>query len=163
MFPNNFVLEAVMPIEFQFPSLRVKVKARLPEAQSEQYNLEQLLELSEDRMASITQLEQRQRQRKAFVDRHLKGLEKELTIGKPVLVFQTRLGAMPGKLRFRWTGPFWIIDEFNGTFQLGTLAGEIVKSWVNGFRLRPYQGSTPVNPFTESHDTGPKVATCLPR
>ena len=114
----------------------------------------------------MAQLEQRQRQHKAFVDRHRKGMEKALTIGKPVLVFQTRLGAMPGKLRFQWTSPFWIIDEFNDTFQLGTLAGDIVKSWVNGFRLRPYQGNTPANPFTESHGTDQlpddtmKEATC---
>ena len=128
-----FGLEAVMPIEFQVPSLRVQVKARLPETQLEQYRLEQLVELGKDRVASMAQLEQRQRQRKSFVDCYRKGLEKELTIGKPVHVFQARLGAMPGKLRFRWTGPFWIIDEFNGMFQLGTLAGETVKSWVNGF------------------------------
>ena len=85
----TFGLEAVMPIEFQVPSLRVQVKARLPEAQSGQYRLEQLLELGEPRVASMTQLEQRQQQSKAFVDRHRKGLEKELTIGRPVLVFQT--------------------------------------------------------------------------
>ena len=168
-FRMAFGLEAVMPIEFQVPSLRVQVKARLPEAQSEQYRLEQLLELGEDRITSMAQLEQRQRQRKAFVDRHRKGLEKELSIGKPVLLFQTRLGSMPGKLRFRWTGPFWIIDEFNGTFQLGTLAGDIVKSWANGFRLRPYRGTTPPNPFTETHDTDQlrdnttEEATCSPR
>ena len=58
---------------------------------------------------------------------------------------------MLGKLRFRWTGPFWIIDEFNDTFQLGTLVGDIVKSWVNGFRLRPYHGTTPANPFVKPH------------
>ena len=81
----------------------------------------------------MAQLKQRQRQRKGFVDRHRKGLDKELTIGNLVLVFQTRLGAMPSKLRFRWTVPFWIIDEFNGTFQLDTLAEETIKSWVNGF------------------------------
>ena len=81
----------------------------------------------------MAQLEQRQRQRKAFVDRDRKRTEKPLTLGKPMLVFQTRLSAMPGKLRFRWTSPFWIIDEFNDTFQLGTLVGDIVKSWVNGF------------------------------
>ena len=168
-FRMAFGLEAVMPIEFQVPSLRVQVKARLPEAQSEQYRLEQLLELGEDRIESMAQLEQRQRQRKAFVDRHRKGLEKELTIGKPVLLFQTRLGSMPGKLRFRWTGPFWIIDEFNGTFQLGTLAGDIVKSWANGFRLRPYRGTTPPNPFTEPHgptesrDTTTEEATGPPQ
>ena len=65
-----FGLEAVMPIEFQVPSLRVQVKERLHEAQSEQYRLEQLLELGEQRVTSMAQLEQRQRQRKAFVDRH---------------------------------------------------------------------------------------------
>ena len=53
---------------------------------------------------------------------------------------------MPDKLRFRWTSPFWIIDEFNGTFQLGTFAGDIVRSWVNGFRLKPYHGTISPNP-----------------
>ena len=57
-----FGLEVVMPVEFQVPSLRVQVKARLHEAQSEQYRLEQLLELGEDRIESMAQLEQRQRQ-----------------------------------------------------------------------------------------------------
>ena len=71
----TFGLEAVMPIEFQIPSLRVQVKERLPESQFEQYQLEQLLELGENRVASMAQLEQRQRQRKAFVDRHHKGTE----------------------------------------------------------------------------------------
>ena len=53
-----FGLEAMMPIEFQVTSLRVQVKAWLPKAQSEQYRLEQLLELDDDRIASIAQLEQ---------------------------------------------------------------------------------------------------------
>ena len=136
-----------MPIEFQVPSLRVQVKARLPEAQSEQYRLEQLLELGEHRVAIMDQLEQCQRLRKAFVDRHRKGTEEALTIDKPVVIFQTRLGAIPGKLRFQWTGPFKIIDEFNDTFQLGTLTGDIVQCWINGFRRRTYHGTTPPNPF----------------
>ena len=46
-FRMAFGLEAVMPIEFQVPSLRVQVKERLPEAQSEQYRLEKLLVLGE--------------------------------------------------------------------------------------------------------------------
>ena len=95
----------------------------------------------------MSQLEQGQLQRKAFVDQRRKGTEKSFTLVKLVLVFQTRLGAMLGKLRFRWTGLFWIIDEFNDTFQLGTLADNIVQSWVNEFRLRPYHRTTPPNPF----------------
>ena len=101
-----FGLEVVMPIEFQVPSLQVQVKERLPEAQSEQYRLKELLELGEHRVTSMAQIEQCQRLHKAFVDRHRKGTEKALTIVKLVLVFQTRLGAMLGKLRFRLTGPF---------------------------------------------------------
>ena len=61
---------------------------------------------------------------------------------------------MSGKLRFRWTGPFFIIDEFNNTFQLGTLAGDIVRSWVNGFRLKPYHDKIPPNTFVkQQHGT----------
>ena len=73
-------------------------------------------------------------------------------MGRAVLVFQTRMGHMPGKLRFRWTGPYWIIRVEQGTFQLGTLAGEVVRQKVNGFWLKPYLGPTPPNPFTAEQD-----------
>ena len=55
-FRMAFSLEAVMSIEFQVQSLRVQVKERLPESQSEQYRPEQLLELGEHRVASLAQL-----------------------------------------------------------------------------------------------------------
>ena len=57
------------------------------------------------------------------------------------------MGNMPGKLRFRWTGPFWITKEYNGSYQLGTLAGEVISKWANGFRLKPYKGHMPTNLF----------------
>ena len=59
---------------------------------------------------------------------------------------------MPGKLWFRWTGPFWITKEYNGSYQLGTLAGEILGKWVNGFRLKPYKGPMPKTPFRKDED-----------
>ena len=108
--------------------------------------------LEEDRIQAMAALEQKQRQTKAFEDRHHKQIEKQFAIGKPVLVFQTKMGLMPGKLRFRWTRPYWIIDIKNGMYQVGTLAGEKVPKWINGFRLKPYQGEMPENPFrTEDH------------
>ena len=112
-----------MPIEFQIPSLRIQVKERLSEKESEKIRLATLCELEEHRIASLLELEREQRRRKAFVDRHRRGNEKEFRIGQPVLVFRTQMGNMPGKLRFRWTGPFWIMKEFNGSYQLGMLAG----------------------------------------
>ena len=144
-----FGLEAIMPIKFQVHNLGIQVKERLSEKKSERIRLETLCELEEHRITSLLQLELEQRRRKAFVDRHQRGNEKEFGIGKPVLVFQTRMGSMLGKLRFRWTCPLWVTKEFNGSYQLGTLAGELLTKWVNGFRLKPYKGWMPENLFKE--------------
>ena len=146
-FRMAFGLEAVMPIEFQIPTLRIQATEKLNELQSEQIRKESLLLLEEDRLQAMTALEHKQRQTKAFVNRHRRKTESQFGIGKPVLVFQTKMGAMPGKLRYRWTGPVWIVNSKNGTYQLGTLSGEILPKWVNGFRLKPYHGEMPENPF----------------
>ena len=105
--------------------------------------------LGEERIASFDQLKHGQRRWKALVDRHHRDSKKSFEIGQPVLVFQTQLGAMSRKLQFRWMEPFWIIETFNDTFHLGTLAGETLKNWVNRFRLKSYHGPTPPNPFAK--------------
>ena len=65
---------------------------------------------------------------------------------------------MPRKLIFRWTGPYWIVDN-NYTYQVGTLVGEILPKWVNGFRLKPYKGPMPRNPFEQvKTDTEPDTS-----
>ena len=66
------------------------------------------------------------------------------------------MGQMPGKLRFRWTGPYWIVGAENNTFSLGTLAGDILRQKVNRFRLKPYFGPTPPNPFRVVPETAEK-------
>ena len=96
-----FGLEAVMPIEFQVPSLCIQIHERLLEGQSEQILPQQLLELGKARVRSIAILEHKQQRRKAFVDRHCGNSEKHFKIGKAVLVFQIRMGQMSGKLQFR--------------------------------------------------------------
>ena len=156
-------LEAVMPVEFQIPSLRIQVRERMTEGASEQIRLQQLLALGETRVNSLAALELDQQRRKAFVDRHRGRNEVKFGEGKAVLVFQTRMGKMPGKLRFRWTGPYWIVAAEKGTFTLGTLAGEILPQKVNGFRLKPYAGATPPNPFKKSTDPTPPDAGPLRR
>ena len=103
--------------------------------------------LEESWLQALCALEQKQRQTKTFVDRRRKQKEKMFEIGKLVLVFQTKMGSMPSKLQFQWTRPFWIVDNKNGTYQLGMLTGEILPQWVNGFRLKLYRGLMPENPF----------------
>ena len=84
----------------------------MSEQESEWVQLKKLCELEKHWILSLMQMELEQHRRKAFVDQHRKGNEKEFGIGKPVLVFQTRVGSMPGKLRFRWMGSYWITKEF---------------------------------------------------
>ena len=145
-----------MPVEFQIPSLRIQVRERMTEGASEQIHLQQLLALSETRVNFLVALDLDQQRRKAFVDRHRGRNEEKFGEGKAVLVFQTRMGKMPGKLRFRWTGPYWIVAAEKGTFTLGTLAGEILPQKVNGFWLKAYAGPTPPNPFKKSMDPMPQ-------
>ena len=74
----------------------------------------------------------------------------------PVLLFNTRAGSMPGKLAFRWTGPYLIDKVFgDGTFLLRQFDGDPLGKPVNGFRLRPYHRR--VDPANESADA---VAIC---
>jgi hypothetical protein len=116
--------------------------------------VEQLLRLEEDRIRSMEAMEHEQRLRKAFVDRHRKRNEERFGIGKAVLLFQSRSGLMPGKLRLRWTGPYWIVKSDNGMYQLGTPSREVLPQWANGFRLKPYYGKMPANPFASTVVSG---------
>jgi hypothetical protein len=88
--------------------------------------VEQLLRLEEDRIRSMKALEHEQRLGKAFVDRHRKRNEEHFGKRKVVLLFQSRSDLIPGKLRLGWTGPYWIVNEESGTYQLGTLSGEVL-------------------------------------
>ena len=54
---------------------------------SEEVRLQRLLELGETRVHIMAVLEQEQRRRKAFVDRHRNVREKDFAVGKAVLVF----------------------------------------------------------------------------
>ena len=150
-----YELEVVMQVEFQIPTLRIQVKERMMEEASEQIRVHQLT-LGETRVHNLAVLELDQQRGKAFVDRHRRQNEEMFGEGKVVLAFQTRMGKMPGKLHFRWTGPYWIVAAEKGTFTLGTLAGEILPQKVNGFRLKPYAGPTAPNPFEKSTDPTPQ-------
>jgi hypothetical protein len=121
-----FGLEAVMLTEFIVPSLRIQLEHQLNESESEHARVEQLLRLEEERVRSMEALEHEQRLQKAFVDRHRKRNEERFGKGKSVLLFQSRSNLMPEKLRLRWTGPYWIVNEDSGTYELGTLSGEVL-------------------------------------
>ena len=69
-FQMAFGLEAIMPVEFQILTLRIQATEKLNELQSEQIRKEALLLLEEERIQAMSALEHKQRQTKAFVNRH---------------------------------------------------------------------------------------------
>ena len=71
-------LEAVTPVEFQIPSLRIQVKDRMPEEASERIRLQQLLALSEMRVRSLAILELDQQGHARVSDTHGEDARKTL-------------------------------------------------------------------------------------
>ena len=100
-----FGLKAMMEIKFQVPSLRLQVVERLSEDEAEQHWLVKLVKLKETQLHVLYKFEYDQRRQKPFVNRHRHNKEKLFEVGKPILLFQTKIGWIPGKLRFRWTKP----------------------------------------------------------
>ncbi|XP_035843836.1 uncharacterized protein LOC118490356 [Helianthus annuus] len=76
---------------------------------------------------------------KALHDRRLRGL-KDFKVGDKVLLFNSRLKLIAGKLKSRWSGPYVVKEVFPyGTVEL---YDEVDKGvWkVNGHRLKHYLG-----------------------
>ncbi|XP_057756004.1 uncharacterized protein LOC130975198 [Arachis stenosperma] len=75
---------------------------------------------------------------KAMHDKHIK--RREFRPGKLVLLYNSRLRLMPGKLRSRWEGPYRVekADPY-GVFHLShPSSSNLIK--VNGHRLKLYHG-----------------------
>jgi hypothetical protein len=60
-------------------------------------------------------------------------------------------------------GPYWIVKEEGGTYQLGTLFGEVLPQWANRFGLKPYYGKLPPNPFRPTNGSGGMTENVPPR
>ncbi|XP_022003694.1 uncharacterized protein LOC110901157 [Helianthus annuus] len=76
---------------------------------------------------------------KALHDRRLRGL-KEFKVGDKVLLFNSRLKLIAGKLKSRWNGPYVVKEVF--PYSTVELYDEVDKGvWkVNGHRLKHYLG-----------------------
>ncbi|XP_042016305.1 uncharacterized protein LOC121764333 [Salvia splendens] len=71
--------------------------------------------------------------------------KKELKVGQKVLLFQSRLKLMPGKLRSRWTDPYTVVAmRANGAIELQGRDPDSSSFLVNGHRVKPYRDRTEV-------------------
>lgn len=102
-FRMAFGLEAVVPMEFMVPSLRIAVEERMPMEESREERILKLVTLEEERQLSILTAATVQRRRKAWADRQ--GKCKIFKEGDLVLIYNSKVGKHPGKLKLRWIGP----------------------------------------------------------
>ena len=105
----------VLPIEYVIPSLRLAVHYRLSPEDSVVHRKQELLKLEEDRIYSAYVAEISQKIRQAWMTRQVKF--KIFQKGDWVIMYNSRLGPHPGKLKLRYFGPYQIVEELGqGTF-----------------------------------------------
>ena len=138
-------IEAVVPMEYVVPSLRLAVQHRLSPEDSILHRQRELLKLEEDRIQSAYAVEISQNRRQAWISRQVKF--KIFQKGDWVMLYNSKLGPHPGKLKLRYFGPYQITEELGqGTFRLKDVFGTPVLKPVNGFRLKKFFGNVPEIP-----------------
>nr|XP_027124268.1 uncharacterized protein LOC113740960 [Coffea arabica] len=109
----------------------------------------QLQELEEIRLEAYDNARLYKERTKSFHDRLVR--TKHFSVGQKVLLFNSRLKFMPGKLRSRWMGPYAIVNIFsNSVVEIRSL--ETDKSFkVNGHRLKPLIDISDIGTMEEVH------------
>ncbi|XP_027338181.1 uncharacterized protein LOC113852129 [Abrus precatorius] len=102
----------------------------------------QLQELDEIRLQAYENSRLYKEKVRRFHDTHI--LRKEFSVGQKVLLFNSRLKLIAGKLRSRWDGPFVITHVFpHGAVEIQDEATSRTFK-VNGHQLKLFQESRPV-------------------
>ena len=129
--------EAILPIEFEIPSLRVAIENKLGDEESLRARLTNLEALDEKRREAYLNTLATQNRRKSYYDSKLR--PKEFKVGSLVLLYDSRFFKFPGKLQMHWIGPYEVVDvNPNGSLQLKDFEGNLLPTRINGFRLKPY-------------------------
>jgi hypothetical protein len=132
--------EAVMPLEFLVPSMRVATIKNMKERGVIHERLNQLMIMEEDRIIAVFHQEVQKARDKSWHDRHIK--RKKFKEQDLVLVYNNKSFQHPGKLRMNWLGPYEVKTITDGgVVHLKDLGGTKIKRMINGSRLKLYRDS----------------------
>jgi hypothetical protein len=132
--------EAVVPLEFLVPSLRVATITNMIERGTVKERLNQLMEMEEDRLLAGFHHSIQKARDKAWHDRHIK--RKNFKEGDLVLLYESKYLQHPGKFRMHWIAPYEVnIVTYGGVVYLNNLTGVELKGMINGSRLKLYRDS----------------------
>ena len=137
-FALMYGLEAILPIEFEIPSLRLAIGERLDTTESLKNRLIELEALTENRLLASQHMEVTQRRRKVAFDKSNK--VRVLKPGMWVMVQDARRLEFPAKFDALWTGPYIIKEVFlNNSVQLKTIDGLDFPTRTNGGCCKEYR------------------------
>ncbi|XP_047949001.1 uncharacterized protein LOC125194826 [Salvia hispanica] len=109
----------------------------------------QLQELEELRLEAFDSAMWYKERTKLWHDKNLR--VKELCVGQKVLLFQSRLKLMAGKLKSKWIGPYTIIGlRANGAVEIQGSAPNSVPFLVNWHRVKVYRDNTDMHVVEET-------------
>ena len=127
-------LDAILPMEFLIPTLRVAKELEWTGHELSE-RLHELEQLDETRLSAVAGMYALKRRQKEFHDRHIK--TKEFKLGDLVLVYT--LKQFKAKLTKRGRGPYVISGlSSSGAVKLSTLDGEEMPNWISGCRIKKY-------------------------
>jgi hypothetical protein len=131
-------MKAILPIEFEVPSLRIAIENRLDDSTSLKDRLAWLESLNERRQLAAQHVEVTQRRRKVAFDKRQK--TRKLLPDMWVMLQDARKLEFPAKFDALWTGPYIIKEVFpNNSVQLKTLDGVDFPTRTNGSRCKEYK------------------------
>ncbi|MCO5555202.1 hypothetical protein L7F22_008745 [Adiantum nelumboides] len=149
MTPFNMVygIQAILPLEFLIPTLRVAKKLEWTGHElSEQIDV--LEKLDETRLRAVASIYAQKRNMKSFFDQHV--INKEFAIGDYILVYTLKQHSR--KMQKRGNGPYVIQDILlSGAIKLETLKGEEMPNWISGCRLKKYHLPLTIDMLAKIH------------
>ncbi|XP_049399773.1 uncharacterized protein LOC125863824 [Solanum stenotomum] len=126
-----------LPVELEHKALWALKKLNLSWNEVANLRLDQINELDEFHFIAYERFAHYKERMKMYHDKHIK--KRTFSPGDLVLLFNSRLRLFPGKLRFKWSGPFKITQVFqSGAIELENAKSERFKA--NGQQVKAYLG-----------------------
>eukprot|EP00253_Pinus_taeda_P016601 PITA_16601 len=138
-FTPVYGIEAVMPMEYIVPSLRIAPFIGMADRRALEEWLAQLIELEEDRFLDGFNQQVQKECEKAWHNRHIKLCT--FKVNDLLLLYDSKFDKFLGKFQMHWLGPY-VIKEITdgGAVQLVIFKRDPFPIKVNGNRLKPYTG-----------------------
>ena len=130
-----------LPVEVEHKAYWAIKEMNMKSVACEEERKLQLQELEELRLEAFDSAMWYKERTKLWHDKNLR--VKELQVGQKVLLFQSRLKLMPGKLKSKWVGPYTIVGlRAHGAVEIQGSAPNSVPFLVNGHRLKVYRDNS---------------------